>query len=126
MSNGNGSQGGEITTEYDNLKPVADLLARLSEEVSRFLDNPSRWSPRVPSEKEAEAVLSEIRQEVYTELHSLAERRLVQNHLNEWRAAYQHRGKGSTFDRAQEINAIYEHGAPIASTVMTAISAEFI
>jgi hypothetical protein len=117
---------GEITTEYDNLKPVADLLARLSEEISRFLDNPIRWSPRDPNEEETEAALSAIRQEVYTELHSLSERRLVQDHLSEWRAAYEYRGKGSTFDRAQEINSIYEHGAPIASTVMTAVSAEFI
>ncbi|MCU6325986.1 hypothetical protein, partial [Enterobacter quasiroggenkampii] len=46
--------------------------------------------------------------------------------LEEWRAAYEYRGKGSTFDRAQEINTIYESGAPIASTVITAISAEFL
>jgi hypothetical protein len=117
---------GEYGTEYDSLRPVADLLARLSEEVSRFLDNPSGWRPRVPSEEEADAALSEIRKQVYTELHSLAERRLVQDHINEWRTAYEYRGKGSTFDRAQEINAIYESGAPIASTVITAISAEFI
>ena len=117
---------GELGLEYDTLKPVADLLARLSEEVSRFLDNPSRWEPREPNEEEAELALAEIRQQVYADLHLFAERRLVQDHLEEWRAAYEYRGKGSTFDRAQEINTIYESGAPIASTVITAISAEFI
>jgi hypothetical protein len=104
----------EIGTEYDNLKPVADLLARLSEEVSRFLNNPGTWHPRAPDD----AALSSIRQQVYTDLHRIAERRLVQDHLDDWRAAYDLRGKNSTFGRAQEINAIYEAGAPIASTVM--------
>jgi GTPase SAR1 family protein len=112
--------------EYDTLKPVADLLARLSEEVSRFLDNPSGWEPRIPDEEEAELALADIRQQVYADLHLLAERRLVEDHLDAWRAAYEYRGKGSTFERAQEINAIYESGAPIASTVITAVSAEFI
>lgn len=117
---------GELGTEYDTLKPVADLLARLSEEISRFLDNPSGWDPRVPGEDEAELAISDIRQQVYRDLHLLAERRLVDDHLDEWRAAYEFKGKGSTFERAQEINVIYETGAPIASTVITAVSAEFI
>ena len=117
---------GELGVEYDTLKPVADLLARLSEEISRFLDNPSGWEPRIPSEEQAELALSEIRQQVYADLHLLAERRLVQDHLDEWRVAYEYRGKGSTFERAQEINTIYETSAPIASTIVTAVSAEFI
>ncbi|UPT92444.1 hypothetical protein HAP41_0000049255 (plasmid) [Bradyrhizobium barranii subsp. apii] len=116
----------EIGTEYDSLKPVADLLARLSEEISRFLDNPASWHPRTPDEAEAEAALSSIRQQVYTDLHRIVERRLVQEHLDEWRAAYDLRGKNSTFGRAQEINAIFETGAPIASTVINSVAAEFI
>lgn len=117
---------GELGTEYDTLKPVADLLARLSEEVSRFLDNPSGWEPRLPNDDEAELAISDIRQQVYRDLHSLAQRRLVDDHLDEWRTAYEFKGKGSTFERAQEINAIYESGAPVASTVITNVSAEFI
>ena len=117
---------GELGNEYDTLRPVADLVARLIEEVSRFLDNPSSWEPRVPDEDEAETALSEIRKRVYTRLHSLAERRLIEEHLREWRKAFEYRGKGSTFERAQGISAIYERGAPVASTVVTPISAEFI
>ncbi|QDF41310.1 hypothetical protein FJN17_29085 [Bradyrhizobium symbiodeficiens] len=116
----------EIDTEYDNLKPVADLLARLSEEISRFLDNPATWHPRAPDETEAEAALSTIRQQVYTDLHRIVERRLVQDHLDDWRAAYDLHGKNSTFARAQEMNAIFEVGAPIASTVINSAAAEFI
>jgi hypothetical protein len=117
---------GEIGIEYDNLKPVADLLARLSEEVSRFLDNPSHWQPRTPEEEDGETALAPIRRQVYADLHAFVERRLVQQHLDDWRAANDLRGKGSTFERALEINAIYEVGAPIASSVMSPVSAEFI
>ena len=117
---------GELSNEYDTLRPVADLVARLIEEVSQFLDHPSSWEPRLPSEEEAEAALSEIRQQVYTDLHALAENRLVVQHLSNWRNAVEFRGKGSTFDRAQEINAIYERSAPTASTVMTKMAADFV
>ena len=117
---------GEFGNEYDTLRPVADLLARLSEEVSRYLDYPFSWEPRDPDDEAMDAALSEIRQQVYTELHSLAERRLVQNHLTDWRNAYDRRGKGSTLDRALGINSIYANGAPVVSTVMTATTAEFV
>jgi hypothetical protein len=117
---------GELSNEYDNLRPVADLVARLIEETSKFLDHPIAWEPREPTEEEEEAALSEIRQQVHMELHALAERRIVAQHLDEWRAAFDLRGKGSTFDRAEEIDGIYERGAPIASTVMTKFAAEFV
>jgi hypothetical protein len=117
---------GELGNEYDNLRPVADLLARLIEEVSKFLDHPAAWEPHQPTEEEAETVLSEIRQQVYTGLHGLVEHRIVEQHLAEWRSAFDLRGKGSTFDRAQEINGIYERGAPIASTVMSKFAADFV
>ena len=92
----------------------------------KFLDHPAAWEPHQPTEEEAEAAISEIRQQVYTGLHGLAERRIVEQHLGEWRSAFDLRGKGSTFDRAQEINGIYERGAPIASTVMTKFAADFV
>ncbi len=118
--------GGYDNNEYVNLRPVADLVARLIEEVSKFLDHPTSWEPHQPTEEEAEAAISEIRQQVYTGLHSLAERRIVEQHLEEWRSAFDLRGKGSSFERAQEINGIYERGAPIASTVMTKFAADFV
>jgi hypothetical protein len=43
--------------EYKDLKPVADLVARLAESVTKFLDNPIRWKPRLPKEAEAEEAL---------------------------------------------------------------------
>jgi len=117
---------GELAIEYDNLKPVADLLARLSEEISRFLDHPAGWLPPIPSDEEAELVIATIKRKVYTELHTLVERRLLRDHLADWRETDQYSGKGSTFLRALGINSIYENGAPIVTTVTTETSAEFV
>ena len=117
---------GELSNEYDTLRPVADLVARLIEEASRYLDNPSSWHPRLPSEEEADAVLSAIRQRVYSRLHSLADQRLIKAHLSDWRDAFDHSGKGSTFERAQGIANIYDQGAPVPSTVVSPITANFI
>jgi hypothetical protein len=118
---------GELSNEYDNLRPVADLVACLIQETSEFLDHPFAWEPREPTEEEAEAALSEIRQQVHTGVHSLAERRIVKQHLDDWRSAFDLRGQGSTIDRAEVILwDIYEHGAPIVSTVMTKFATEFV
>jgi energy-coupling factor transporter ATP-binding protein EcfA2 len=117
---------GEIATEYDSLKPVADLLARLSEEISQFLDHPTGWLPPIPSEEDAETVIAAIKREVYAELHTVIDRRLLKDHLADWRETDYYSGKGSTFLRAQGINSIYESSAPIVTTVTTDASAEFV
>ena len=112
--------------EYGGLQPVADLVARLTDEVSRFLSNPAGWNPVAPEEAGAEAALDLIRQVVHGEFHSLATRRLVQEQLDTWRDAFELKGKGSTFERAQEIRDIYEDAAPVPSAAMTEVSATFM
>jgi hypothetical protein len=102
------------------------MVARLTEEVSRFLDNPSEWHPSVPDEDHRDQALDLIRQTVHGEFHSLAMHRLVHDQLEEWRRAYDFRGRGSTFHRAQELRGIYEDAAPIPTSVVTGVSAEFL
>ena len=117
---------GEFSDEYDSLRPVAELVARLTEEVSRFLSTPAGWEPNTPGEFEAEAALDLIRQVVHTRFHSLAARRLVHEQVETWRTAFELSGKGSTFERAQELRDIYEEAAPIPNAVMTSVSAAFM
>ena len=117
---------GELNDEYDSMRPVAELVARLTEEVSRFLSNPAGWEPTTPDEVDAEAALDLIRQTVHTEFHSLASRRLIQDQLDTWRIAFDMRGKGSAFARAQEIRDIYEDAAPVPTAAMTDVSAQFM
>jgi len=116
----------ELDVEYDSLRPLADLVALLGEEVARYLDNPTRWTSDQPNEEEVDRALSAIRQTVYARLHDLAERKLLQEHLDDWRIAYRHRGTGSTRVRAQEIDGIYRHAAPVPQSVMPPEAISFL
>lgn len=120
---------GELNVEYDTLRPVADMVARLSEAISRFLDKPISWT-RIPSdEDEEQTAIAEIRRSVFSALHGLAMRRLVNEQLSEWRSVYdgpRYRGVGSASRRAQSINKIYESAAPLPDAVMTPVSAKFL
>jgi hypothetical protein len=73
--------------------------------------------------------IDHIRQMVEVALRDLAVRRLVQNHLSDWRVAYDgpaSRGPGSTFRRANAIHGIYDAAAPVPDAVMTEPSVAFL
>ena len=79
---------GELDDEYDTLRPIADLATQLRESISRFLNNPITWTREPADEEEAQVVIDNIRQVIEVQLRDLALRRLVQEHLTDWRAAY--------------------------------------
>jgi hypothetical protein len=58
-------------------------------------------------------VVDEIARRVFTDLHELAAQRLFHERVKDWAAAYAHRGTGSTHERAQDIDGIYDVAAPI-------------
>jgi len=118
---------GELDDEYDNLRPVADLVTQLRESLSRFLNSPIRWTRKPTDDAEEQAAIAGIRQMLNVELHEVAVKRLVEIHLPKWRAAYDElRGTGSTHLRAVAIHGIYDAAAPLPDAVMTAISKEFL
>jgi hypothetical protein len=117
---------GELDDEYDTLRPVADLIARLTERISLFLDNPIRWTRELVDDDEAQAAISGIRQEVFATLHQFIADRLLETHLQDWRVAFNYSGKGSTFDRSRDIRNIYEAAAPEPGVVVTQLSVQFL
>jgi hypothetical protein len=95
---------GGLDVEYSNLQPVADLIARLSESISRFLDRPTGWNREPTDAQEEQSAIAEVRRAVSNAIHELALRRLIDDHLSDWRTAYdgpEFGGKGSTFRRAR-------------------------
>ena len=116
----------ELDVEYDTLRPVADLVARLTESVSRFLDQPIDWNREPEDEQERYVAIAQVRRAVSTEMHELARRRLLEDHLMEWREAYDFRGRGSTNERAHKIRGIYDKAAPIPDAIMPPTSREFL
>ncbi len=114
------------SNEYDTLRPVADLVARLQENISRWLDSPARWS-RVPQDDdERNAALAPIRKSVFSALHDLAETRLAEAHRPDWRDAFDFAGRGSSYRRAEEIERIYEEAAPLISSAMSEPARAFL
>ena len=113
--------------EYKYLRPVADLVARLSETITRFLDSPIRWEPEPSTDAEAkETALSLIQQAVSSRLHEFVEKRLLSIPWNQWITAFEYRGRGSTRARANEIRTIYDASAPIPGPAHDSCSEEFL
>lgn len=117
---------GQLDDEYDTLRPVADLLARLTESVSRFLDEPIEWTREPADDQVRQSAIGRIRRAVSAALHELAMRRLIDEHLAEWRSAYNYWGSGSTFQRARVIRGIYDEAAPLPDAVMPPPSKQFL
>lgn len=115
-----------VGVEYDSLRPVADLISGISEEISKFLDHPIKWEPSEPMLDEAQAAISEIRQRVFRDLHDLALRRLVGDRGREWRTALDYKGKGAAGKRAVEIRDIYGLAAPVPGTVNSESELQFL
>jgi hypothetical protein len=114
------------SNEYDTLRPVADLVARLQENISRWLDSPASWTRPPENDEERNAALAAIRKAVFTALHDLAEARLLDRHRPDWRNAFDFSGSGSSYRRAEEIEHIYEEAAPPISSAMSEPARQFL
>lgn len=115
--------------EYDNLRPVADMIQLLQNQASNYLSIPLEWKPRPPAEEQEEQrtqVLDGIKKEVFSRLHELSTRRVIAERLSGWVEAYQLRGTGSTRVRARELVTIYESAAPIPNEMPGPDANEFL
>ena len=66
--------------EYDSLRPASDLIARLQEEISRWLDSPAGWTRQPADDDERTAALNPVRSAVFSALHELVKERLSDQH----------------------------------------------
>ena len=102
--------------EYADLRPIADLIQLVAQEVSLFLSEPYKWNPPIGVEERKDeklVAIDMIRRAIYDKLHDFARDRILDGKLPEWLAAYSYRGNGSTRRRASDIRAIYSSAAPI-------------
>lgn len=116
----------ELDIEYDSLRPVADFVGRLAEEVSNYLDHPVGWTRPPADDAESLEAVAPIRQIVFQELHSFAVARLIEEQLAEWRRALDLKGQGSAGRRASAIRGIYELAAPVPGTSQSKSSPHFL
>lgn len=112
--------------EYKSLRPVADFVARLSESITKFLDNPMRWKPRTPEEAEADEALARVQREVFSRLYEFVDTKLLRVPRQHWMEAFKYHGRGSTYDRAKRIQSIYDASAPIPGPAIDPYSEQFL
>jgi hypothetical protein len=99
--------------EYSGLMPVADMIGALRERLAEVLGSPLRWEPAGAPDEMKRQVTNEILDKVAGNLEQLGKSRLFQDRTKEWsRAYYEHSGRGSTRDRARDIDGIYDIAAP--------------
>lgn len=103
--------------EYGDMRPVAELIERLSESIGRFLDKPRWHGPADAAQRQA--AINKVRQRVFAALRSFIEDRLLNAPLPEWVKAYDFSGRYSTFRRSESIKDIVEEAAPIPNEAMS-------
>lgn len=112
--------------EYDNLRPVADVIRLLQEQLAVFIATPRNWEPPAPPEDIQEAAVDRVAREVYSRLHEMVSNRLLIEPLKDWVRAYTRRGTGSGRARAQDIEYIYDVAVPVPGTTPARESNEFL
>ncbi|MCU0613454.1 MAG: hypothetical protein MUD09_00060 [Desulfobacterales bacterium] len=118
---------GELNVdEYDDLKPVADLISRLQIHLYLFSENPIDWKPKHAPDAMKQTAIDNITKEIDIRLHDLIKERLFIGKIKNWHEAYSHRGYGSTRTRAYQIKDIYGEAAPVPGEVPNSESIEFV
>ena len=112
--------------EYSGLRPVADLVRELQTSISLWLDNPDGWINEPADENKKQVAIDNIRQQVYERIHTLAYRRLIDDPSLDWVGAFELRGPGSSYDRADRMERIYEAAAPTVTSVMNEPAHNFV
>lgn len=111
--------------EYSDLRPVAELVARLSESIGRFLDKPAVWhGPSDPLQRQI--AIDRMRRRVFEALHSFVDGRLLLSPLPEWLRGFEFAGRYSTSFRAEVIKEIMVGAAPVPNEAMGREVAAFL
>jgi hypothetical protein len=115
--------------EYDNLRPVADLIRVLQTSIAQYLATPMAWVGGDPGGDDGEQRIRSvdaIKKQVFSRLHALSTRRLLEERLSGWREAYEHRGPGSTRTRSRDLVVLYESAAPVPNEMPARDANEFL
>jgi hypothetical protein len=106
--------------QYDSLMPVADLRRHLQNDIYLFIQNPLKWEGRDPSDDDKQKTFDVFAEGISARVLDLATRRLRQEHVSDWQNAYNRRGTGSTYRRAEIIkDDIYNRAAPVPDVAQT-------
>lgn len=112
--------------EYDTLKPVADMIRLLSEQVMAFIEAPRDWRPAKPRDEECQAATAHVAREFFSRLHTMVSSRLWKERLRQWQSAYDLRGPGTGNLRKHDVKTIYNVAAPVPGVAPVPDASEFL
>ncbi len=91
--------------------PITDFEEKINDEIKAFIAKPISWLQEV-SDKLKEQSLDSIRREFNKLIIDFARSEIISLPHNDWNRAYMYSGRGSTFRRRDDIEAILEHSVP--------------
>jgi hypothetical protein len=111
---------------YDTLQPVAHLRSIFIEKLALFVANPRAWNPVDASRQAKDKAIAHVLNKFSAGLESYVSRRFQEEHLIQWKAAYERRGTGSGRARAQDVRSINEDVAPVPDEVSAQLLAQLL
>ena len=95
--------------------PITDFEEKLNEEIEAFISHPVSWEQEVSDTLKKES-LNGIRRQFNKLVIDFARQEIIEAPQNDWRKAYLYSGRGSTFLRRADIEAILERSVPPLAT----------
>jgi GTPase Era involved in 16S rRNA processing len=108
------------------LQPISNLRGALGKALARFLDNPSDWKGTAITEENKAIVRNRIKQKVTDGLAELVKARLWRSPQLMWQEAYEFRGRGTSWDRKQKVDSIYQRFVPIPEAIADKVTKDFL
>ncbi|EIW19581.1 MULTISPECIES: hypothetical protein [Pelosinus] len=113
-------------TRYGDLDPASDLASCLIQGINEFISSPKKWSGEAPSDEVQQEIISKISALISIKLNKIAIKRIKDDNVGLWVAAFNYRGKGSTYQRANTIRNISEKAIPIPKISYETASADLL
>lgn len=102
-------------SHYSELMPIEDLLREITAQLNIFISNPTSCQPSTAPEELQQIIEDKIKSNIHSKMHNFVINGLWKEsgQLANWMAAYNYGGYyGSTRDRANKIDNIFQVGAP--------------
>ncbi len=103
--------------QYQELRPVADLIQDLLNGFNIFIAKPLKWEPSMVADDIQQQAKANIKQQLDSRLEAYISKSLHIERINEWYDAYIPRGKDSTIKRARIVQGIYDYASPIPGEI---------
>ncbi|MDR0578382.1 MAG: ATP-binding protein [Candidatus Accumulibacter sp.] len=105
---------------FRKFTPITDFVEKISKEIESFIANPESWEREVRDTQKRKS-LDRVRREFTKLMIDFARETIIECPHQNWRKAYEYRGRGSTGRRKNDIEKILRRSVPLFTAVQNAI-----